>query len=245
MMRALDPCLTVTSNRPLSVAVLGVTPELIGLSWPPQSVVYAYDQSAEMIQSIWPAPPTSKAVITQSRWQTLPVKREFFDAVVGDGSLNALPHLDDYEEVFEELYRTTRPSAKIVLRCFARPEHPESISDLIQVTRKGQIKSFHAFKWHLAMSLAADTHGSVTLSEIYSTFTANFNREELTKCSHWAPDIIATIDAYRSSPTRYTFPTRSEWQKLSQGHWRINSIQTGTYELADRCPTLSFEKIKK
>lgn len=223
------------------VAVLGVTPELVSLPWPEDTDIHAFDQSQHMLETVWQPHPQRRSRVTLARWQALPVPDGCFGAVVGDGSLNALPSLEDYGPVLQELARVTRPHAALVLRCFVRPDDVESIEQLKEAVMAGQVGSFHALKWRLAMALAAEQDGVVAVRSVHQAFGAIFRREDLARHTGWPMAVIDTIDAYRSAETVYTFPTLAQWVRCGEPHWKLESMRRPvSYELADRCPTLRF-----
>lgn len=223
------------------VAVLGVTPELVRLPWPAYTVVHAFDHSQHMLDTVWRPHPQRPSQATLAEWQCLPVPDGHFDAVVGDGSMNALPSLEAYGPVFHELARVTRPTGVLVLRCFVRPDEPESIEQVRNAVMAGQVGSFHALKWRLAMSLASEQGAAVAVRSIHQAFEAHFNYEELVRRTAWPMPVVDTINAYRSADTVYTFPTLAQWSEHCAPAWELASVcRASRYELAERCPTLRF-----
>jgi hypothetical protein len=54
---------------------------------------------------------------------------------------------------------------------------------------------------------------------------------------------IAEIDAYRSSPARFSFPTAEQLlATLPPEFVEGRFVATGNYELAERCPLLTAER---
>lgn len=103
-LKALRPVLDRTSS-PCRIAILGVTPELVRLPWPPTAVLKAFDHSADMIARLWQPHPQVSSSVHQADWRALPLDDATVDAAVGDGSLNALPGLEECAEVLKELHR--------------------------------------------------------------------------------------------------------------------------------------------
>jgi hypothetical protein len=222
------------------IAILGVTPELIQLDWPQGVELEAFDHSEPMLQSVWAPNPKFASRVTLASWQALPVDDAHFDLVVGDGSFNALPSLVEYAPVFQELARISCDQAALVLRCFVRPDEAESMTEIKHAAMSGRVYSFHALKWRIAMSLATKNHGAVAVREVYDTFEAHFDRENLARISGCPITVINTIDAYKMADTVYTFPTLAQWRDCCQPLWRVDQVLYADYELAQRCPTLRF-----
>lgn len=220
------------------VAVLGVTPEVIQLDWPSHTLLHAFDHSLAMLETVWMPPAGIASQATLARWQDLPVPDSSYHAVVGDGSLNVLPRLDDYALLFAELARVSAPGGVTVLRCFLRPDCAETPQQVQDAVMAGRVGSFHALKWRLAMALAERRHGVIAVADIHQVFEALFERDYLVKCTGWTRDVVDTIDAYRAVDTVYTFPTQAQIAALCRPHWHIDAVQRGAYELAERCPTL-------
>lgn len=234
----------VFAGKPASceVAVLGVTPELVQLDWPVGTRLQAFDCSEGMIGAVWRSNPRIRACARLARWQDLPARTGQFDAVVGDGSLNALPAFAEYHAVMREIWRVTRPEGRVVLRCFLRPDKAETIQGLKQDLHAGLIGGFHVFKWRLAMLLAAQAQGVVPVNAILELFEREFEREELVRLTGWPRSDVDTIDAYRAKPTAYTFPTLRQLCEVCADGWILDRIETADYELGECCPTLRFTR---
>lgn len=239
----LRPALSASGSRG-RLAVLGVTPELVHQPWPVGTDLHAFDHSVPMLETVWLPHPWLASRVTLSRWQALPVDDGHFDAVVGDGSFNALPSLDAYGPLFAELARVARSTAALVLRCFVRPQAPESVDAVVEAVMSGQVGSFHALKWRLAMALAEDGGGVVKVRSIHEAFCTRFDRCALAKHTGWSTAVIDTIDAYSAADTVYTFPTLAQWQTHCEPFWRVETVRHAIhYELAERCPTVRFVRL--
>lgn len=226
-----------------SVVVLGVTPEVVGLDWPRQVRVLAFDQSPEMIHSVWRSNPTRDSSVTQARWEALPLDDASTHAIAGDGSLNALPGLESYPNVLSEMHRILAPGGRVALRCFVRPDVAESPETIGMDVFSGKVGGISALKWRLAMTLVEEGSASVRLPAVYRAFETLFpSREALMVATGWTSEEICTIDPYLDSPTCLNFPTLAQF-KAACGPWFdvIGTLQ-GTYELAERCPTLVMRR---
>lgn len=229
--------------KPCVVAVLGVTPELVHLPWPAPVELRAYDHSAQMIAAVWRPHPAVACTVTRADWRCIPAEASSFQAVVGDGALNVLPGLSDYGSVLRELHRVLAPGGSVVLRCFIRPDRPETLAQVRAAVSGGTVGSFHALKWRLAMSLANGPGASVAVTAIHDAFVAAFpSPGALADMTGWPFAVIDTIDAYRGASTRYSFPTLSELRQACLPYFDLADIAYGTYELAERYPTLTLTR---
>lgn len=225
-----------------SVVILGVTPEVVQLPWPTNACLHAYDHSADMIASVWQPHFRNPSFVHQVRWQNMPLSDESVDLVIGDGCFSVLPCADEYRAVFAEAARVLKPFGRLVLRFFIRPELSESLEDIVTAVYNGQIGSFHALKWRVAMAIKPDHEFTIAVSNIYATFNKYFpDRTQLAEYTGWPYEAINTIDAYNVKDVRYTFPTMSEINLLLSPYFDIVDIRHGSYELADRCPILSLQ----
>jgi len=151
-------------------------------------------------------------------WGNLPFESEF-DAAIGDGSLNVFQGKP--ELFFNQAQKVLKENGRLILRVFISPEIRE---DLASVLAKKNEMGFHAFKWRIAQALA-DPY--VRVRDLYHVIKPVYDHP--------------TLELYRESDLIYYFPKLSQlpiWDK----------IQFGTsYELADRCPviTWSSEAVKK
>lgn len=242
MMAAVAPALGRHSDA-LEVVVLGVTPELVQLPWPAHTRLHAFDHSAEMIATVWQPHPRVPSAAQQASWQRLPLPDGSVDAFVGDGSLNALPTTGDYPEVLAELVRLLRPGGSLCLRCFIRPDARESLDAVAAAVAAGEVRSFHALKWRVAMALSEAPSFSVAVADIHAAFESAFpDRGRLSETTGWPAEAIATIDAYKGTQTRYTFPTMAALKAVCAPYFEVQEVLRGGYELAERCPTVRFAR---
>ena len=224
------------------VAVLGVTPEVVGLAWPADARLLALDHSAAMIARVWRPHPSIASHVLQSRWQSMPLPPACIDLVVGDGSLNNIVDLDGYGQVVSEIARVLAPGGRAVVRCFVRPDRAESLADITSAVWSGRVGSFHALKWRIAMLVAQPRTASVAVAAIRNQFNASFpDRGLLAHATGWPRSEVDTIDAYEGASTRYTFPTLAQLTNAVQPWLEVRDVRTAGYELGDRCPTVLFQ----
>ncbi|MEI7824439.1 MAG: methyltransferase domain-containing protein [Chlorobiaceae bacterium] len=222
------------------LVLLGVTPEIVGQPWPINVNFRAFDQSEEMIASVWQPNTRITSSVEQASWQSMPVDDRAVDIILGDGCTTQLPDKLAYEKLFAELARVLRPNGKIVIRCFIRPPLQESLDQVVRDAFAGNIKYFGSLKWRLAMALVEQQDDfSIRVSDIFDTFNELFpDRDQLAMIAGWPLEMIETIERYHRSGTCYTFPTLTQLEKLISRWFTISEVHWGKYELWERCPTL-------
>lgn len=234
---AVAPALVADAPR---ILVLGVTADLVQFDWPGHASLVAVDSSETMIHAIWHPHPTRPSEVILGRWQNLPLADTSVDAAVGDGSLNALTRLEDYGAVAVQLARVLRPSGRIALRCFVRPDGREDPQALMAEAEAGAFPSVGAFRLRLAMALT-DTAGVLHVAELARTFLAMMpDRDRLAAATGWPRSDIDRIDADVGSPLRFTFPTLEQLRAAVSPHLILKDRRHGSYTQAELCPTLLF-----
>jgi hypothetical protein len=215
------------------VLVLGITPDLLSVAETSVTV----DISKRNIAHIWPGDTPTRKVI-QGNWLDAPLQAQDFTAVIGDGGLTGVL-MADYTKLFVHLEHVLLPGARIAFRIYETPEPGETIAHVRHDTMAGKIPGVHAFKWRLAMAIAAETKTpSVPVALIHRMFEREFpDRAALIAATGWSVEDIREIDAYAGQKPTYAFPTRRELLATlppSFAHPRF--LPSGTYELAERCP---------
>ncbi|WP_246681073.1 class I SAM-dependent methyltransferase [Mesorhizobium sp. B2-3-15] len=224
------------------VLLLGVTPELAVLG----RSMLAIDQSAAMISGVWAGDNISRRAMA-GNWLDLPVERECFDAVIGDGCLSAVDTKAARGSLFGEIARVLKPGRHAAIRVFARPETADDLRGIEALVLAGGIENFHALKWRIAMACTTgDCDSSVDVQAIRAAFDKLFpDREALAACTGWSMASINTIDVYAGSETRYSFATLAMLVDEARGWFdQVRVVPSGSYPLAERCPLLVLGSAK-
>ena len=221
--------------------LLGVTPEYARMF----DRVVAVDRSAAMIGALWQGDVSGKDAI-QADWMHLPLRERSFDACIGDGCLNFFSCPSQYGLFFHQVQRVLRSGGRFALRIFIRPDAGETCAAVCEHAMRAGIGSFHAFKWRLAMAIAAESGDSnVRVADIRDVFmTLLPEREQLAAASGWSAEAIATIDAYRDSVESYSFPTLAEVRGALPLTLAEVDLAYGSYELSECCPMFVLEARK-
>ena len=228
------------------LVLLGVTPEIVGQPWPINVNLRAFDQSEEMITSVWQPNTRITSSVEQACWQSLPVEDKTVDIILGDGCTTQLPDKLAYQKLFAELARILRPNGNIVMRCFIRPPLQESPDQVVRDAFAGNIKYFGSLKWRLAMALVDQQDDfTIRVSDIFDAFNNLFpDRDQLAMIAGWPLEMIETIERYHRSSICYTFPTLTQLEKLISRWFTISEIHWGKYELWECCPTVLLRGVQ-
>jgi hypothetical protein len=229
----------LVGDKSSRVLLLGVTPEL-ALSF--ENVV-ALDKSATMIANIWPGDTTTRRVM-EADWLRLDGSLGTFSSVIGDGSCNAVADAEEIRLLLAQVRDHLEPGGRFVCRLYARPETPWSWDELVAEAATRAKVNFHAFKWKLAMRIAADSEPSVPVVSILDHFEEFFpDRDKLAAVTNWGRAAIDMIDTYRDSNAVYCFPTRAEFVDCIPSGFRDGGFHaSGTYDLAGDCPIFACTK---
>lgn len=221
----------------LTALLLGVTPLLARIAWPPASFLAAADRSFPMIESIWPGNIPSVRGAMQADWLALPVRDRSLDMIIGDGSPIALRYPDGHRALACAIRASLKPGGTAVLRVFVRPAVGEDPSDVVADLPRNA--TFHQFKLRLMMALQPTPEQGAHLDTVHRFWTAcNIDRDALALETEWRREEIDTIDRYRGLDDVYTFPTLEELLHLLGEFFSDTSVLVPSYPLAERCPTL-------
>ncbi len=223
--------------------MLGVTPELATQGWKPAINLVAVDNTLAMIRSVWAGNTPHRSVLCGD-WLRLPLRDACMDLALIDGGLPAISFPDAHRELAGELHRVLKPGGLFVARIFARPDRTETVDEVLVAAQGRKIGSFHAFKWRLAMSLQGEDAGrGVRVDDVWRRYHQHFGEHaQLERLTGWPIDEIRTIDAYRGSPASYHFPSVGEMVEALADALSCVEQMRGTYELAERCPILIFQR---
>jgi SAM-dependent methyltransferase len=223
------------------VAVLGLTPEIVGCDWPAGVELWAVDHSPKMIAALWPpqqGPAQARAVLGD--WCALPLPDASLDLVAGDGCYVLLDYPHGYAALTREVRRVLRPGGRYAIRVFVRPERAETVADVAQALADGAIGSVHALKLRLLAAVNGASGDGSRLHDVWQAWSAMASRlpAHLAGVRGWTDGELVGVEAYRGLASRYYLPTLAEFRHAMRPCFAEVDCVWGRYEAADRCPTL-------
>jgi SAM-dependent methyltransferase len=235
--RTISDWISCHPGERLRALMLGVTPALVGISWPASSFLTAVDRSHSMIQSIWPGNIDSCRGAAQGDWLALPIRNGSLDMVLGDGSLIAMRYPDGFRTLCRAIRNALRTGGVAVLRVFVRPPVQDDPADVIADLPSNA--TFHQFKLRLLMAMQPSPEEGAQLDRVHRYWTAcNIDRTALELETGWRREEIDTIDRYLGLDDVYTFPTLQELLALLGEFFPEISVRAPSYPLGERFPTL-------
>jgi hypothetical protein len=217
---------------PLSANILlmGVTPQIANA----YAYVTAVDREPAMIERVWPGNTETKRAINDN-WLSVELAENYYDGIVGDGSINMLD-VKDVKFMLDKAQRLLRLDGTFACRMFTRPDTPITMERL-HAEADNPTVNFSAYRRLIPMYIAAQNGPVVPVKLILNLFDQMFPDRTILK---WTPEQMSTMDAYRNSEATTWFPIRSEILALAPKGSRY--IESGTYDIADTCPILTFTK---
>lgn len=232
----------LSHKNPITVLILGVTPELVNIAWPINTTILAIDNSLLMLNSVLPKDtPNFKPLALAGNWLQIPLKNASVDMVIGDGCYSLLAE-KDYKIMTKEIWRVLKPSGIFIMRFFSRPEKTESFEAIQNDIISNKINTFHSFKFRLAMSLHNALQQGVCLKNIWDNWNIHF-KKMIQGCMHqlqWTDEVIGTIDIYKDTDVFYTFPTLQEIRRALCEKFNEQDIFVPDYHFGERYPTLKL-----
>jgi hypothetical protein len=221
--------------------LFGVTPEISQILWPRTTQLLAVDQSDVMLRSVWPGNIKGSRWAVQGNWMNLPVADGSCDVIIGDGCFNCLDYPDSYRAVAASSHAALGPRGILITRVYVQPEEAETPANVFRALKAGEIGSFHAFKWRLAMALQENTQLGLRVSDIWRSWaSADIGQDALTAMTGWPKEVVSTIEYYQDSEERYSFPTLAEFQAAISDYFKQVRLHFPAYELGEQCPMLVF-----
>jgi len=222
------------------VVVLGLTPEIIGCTWPADVTLTAVDHSPAMIRALWPdakRPANSRAVLGD--WCTMPLPSGTVDFVAGDGCYALMTFPEGFRALTREVRRVLKPGGRFAIRVFLRPDRAESIDDIGRALALGEVGSVHALKLRLLAALHGASGPGSRLDDVYRAWkTLPALPASRAGTRGWTDEEIVGIESYRGMDARYYLPTLAELRESLASSLHEIECARGLHELADRCPTL-------
>ena len=230
------------SRGSLDAAILGLTIETATWPWPNDTRLCAFDSSVDAIAILWPppeAPPGAAAKLAQ--WTALPVADGALDLVTADGSLVCVDYPAGARALFEEVRRVLRPGGRFVARTFLRPGRAETLAEILEDLEQGRIHNPFVLKLRVDAALHEGLSG-FSMHEKWLLWRRLFPDQEATaRRFGWPLRTFALPASFETQDLRFVYPTIDELRAIFSPLFREMELCVGSYELAERCPTLVLE----
>jgi SAM-dependent methyltransferase len=222
---------------PLRALLLGMTPDIARMHWPPLAHLTAADSSLGMVKAVWPGNIAGRREAVCANWLSLPLKPSSCDVVLGDGSANCVPYPDGFRALRDSVHQVLREGGVFVLRCFTRPAPGEHPDDILSCLAGGGIPSFHHVKFRLLMAVQESTEAGVAVDDVYQWW-ARKQIDTVALCARtgWDRHSVEMMELYRGSNTVHTFPTLEEVHSVLDESFDEVSTSIPSYHLSERCP---------
>jgi SAM-dependent methyltransferase len=213
-----------------NIILMGVTPQIAEA----YTHVTAVDREPAMIENVWPGNTETKRAINDN-WLTVELPENSYDGIIGDGSINML-EIKDVEFMLTKAQKLLKPGGVFACRMFTRPDEPITMERLLAEAKHPTV-NFSAYRRLIPMYIAAQNGPIVPVKLIVNLFDQMFPDRTILK---WTAEQMSTMEPYRASEATTWFPTRQEILDLAPAGSRY--IESGTYDIADTCPILTFTK---
>ena len=236
------------------VLLLGCTPELLLMEWPPDTKITCIEQSKAMAQKVYE--PTRIYVddyvhtrLKIGNWLRL---SEYFspgefDLVIGDGCYTQLSAAE-YSVLGRQIEAVAAPGCVFLHRFFVVPE-TWMLSDVLvapitsnyvldQLKHPFHCTSFSALKLRLMVSMQDSFHDGVCLGDVYEAWAKFTSQNPMVavKPQHFLARERDTIEHYRKSKKRYTFPGASLSQMSRVVYpLTLSGLQQPAYPMGSYC----------
>lgn len=226
--------------------LLGVTPQIARIRLPRGTPLLAVDRSVNMVQAVWPGNLPGHRSVVVAEWRDLPLSESSVGLTLGDGILTVLGSIAEAARLCRSLARVMAVGGRLAMRLFIRPDVYESVDAVVTALHAGEVGSFHAFKWRLAMALQSDAAVGVSVRRVWKAWVAlKLDAPTLANRTGWPEPEIRTIEAFRESDSRLMFPSLSETRALLAPHFKELDLWFPDYELGERCPTMVLVRRRK
>lgn len=224
--------------------LLGVTPALATMAWPPNTNLLAIDSSEGMLQTLWPGDQAGIREAKLGNWLSLPLEDASCSIVVGDGSFNCLAFPDGIEQLAASVARVLRDDGILVLRLFTQPAEPQKPERVCQALSTGKFHTFNGFKFLLLTSLV-DDHYNVRMHDVWEYWLdAKLDQQAILATNGWPAKRLAAIAYYQNSSAHFSFPTLAAAEQLLAHSFEKIDMVIPSYQIGDCCPILLLRKRK-
>jgi hypothetical protein len=221
------------------VLVLGVTPALADLPWPPKAELHAVDYDEVMVKALWH--PREGAQVHLARWQEMPFEDGYFDLIIGDCSFNALSEIADYTEVLREVARVSRSGAPLIARFFMQSEPPPNLAWIAQQVPEALAHYRAASKRVLVALACAEDDGTFHMAAVRDRIGEQWgDYEDYLKALGGPPEDFELSKLVFGYDQRLNYPTERAITERFAPFYRDISFAYPAYDAGRYCPIVRF-----
>jgi SAM-dependent methyltransferase len=225
--------------------VLGISPEIVDMTWPAQTRLTVVDNSEAMARAFWPSDSVERRQLVQADWMNLPFESRQFDAVIGDGVFNVLSYPEGYQHFAQILSCNLKPDGLFLTRVQTQFEPKENPEDISARYLSGQITDYHELRFRFITAMQPDVYQGVFSSkEIIDSHLAKFgiSLSELYRTTGYDPPPMEGGHSASAGapPMKATYPTQNEFLISMREHFQVMELSYGNHPLGHQCPIFAF-----
>ncbi len=223
----------------LQVLLLGVTPEIVHLTWPIGTMLTAVDRSEIMIHHFWPGDVPKVRKMVRADWFEMPFAEGAFHLIIGDGVFNFMSYPDGYLKLSQILSSLLSEDGQLCIRIFNQLDHKESPKEVLQYLHEHEHVDYFEFRFRLATSLQESVEeGIYVTKETLDQYLVDHGVEmsSLYHKSGYTPPAIPPIPGAPSSNYRITYPTDEQYLTQVSQYFNEAKKLNGSHNLAYRTP---------
>ena len=238
------------AGRPASGAVkalvLGITPEIVGMDWPPGTELTAVDQSDSMIAAFWPGDIAGQRRLVRANWLDMPFEPHHFHFVLGDNVFNMLDYPQGFQRLADRLGDITQPEGLVIVRVLCQAEPREDCDEIVAEYHAGQLTDYQQFRFRMMTACQASVEEGLFTSKeaIDKTMEEHGLRmaEVYEKTGYRPPRPPPSAGpAPAMAPYKVSYPTPDEFLAAVSNRFRVVDSRHGGHPLAHRTPVFALE----
>src|SRR5262249_20277470 len=134
-----------------------------------------------------------------------------------------------------------RPGGRWALRLYASSNAPETPERVLDDARDGRLTNINEFKLRLGMALCGTRKvHNVAVAEVWHVWDQARRREPALD-QRWSAELVSTIENYRESTAKYSFPPLPLVLDTLRPFVKVTKTCIPKYEFGASCPTLILE----
>jgi hypothetical protein len=228
---------------PPQVLLLGATPELRDLDWPPGSQISVLERDSAVASEIWKRPLDD---LRAKHWLALTPQDGTFDIVMCDAGLHTMTYPKAQGNLAEILAAVTLSGAIVVFRLCPPSQHESTVRVAAELWA-GNISDMSQLMLRTAQSMQHPSTAGVRVSTLWLKLRSlSKNWKNLAERTGWELEDIQVADLYRFSAAKCHYPDLVQTMKLighnSTGGFDMIRLSTGDGPLAAQCPVVTFER---